>query len=268
MEQFSKKISAEEFLEITGYPIFERIKPLVECLDVKYIRCWSTDAVTTAEIHITHSVVKHITIGTGKHYSDRTRVAVSLKNTSSFEKLYGKLLRENSSTYVKYDDEGFEMLKNIAGDWEKFISLDDEELINTISLISSNKDYAEYEKSALIKQRIGHSTYAKKVKASAGNRCLVNPNISRNLIASHIKPWACSESCEKVDVANGLCLSPSYDGLFEDGIISFNDDGSIIIHSLSESEMEAYRLTGKEKISINKTQAKYLCWHRENKFKS
>ncbi|OZS41606.1 HNH endonuclease [Photobacterium sanguinicancri] len=268
MEQFSKKLSVEDFLEVTGYPIFDRIKQLVDCLEVKYIRCWSTDAVTTAEIHISHPVAKHITIGTGKHYSGRTRVAISLKETSLFEKLYGKLPRESSSTYVKYNDEGFEMLQHIAGNWEKVLSQGDEDLINTISVVTGSKDYTEYEKSALTKQRIGHSTYAKKVKACAGNRCLINSNISRNLIASHIKPWADSENHEKVDIANGLCLSPNYDGLFEDGIISFNDDGNIIINGLSRCEMKAYGLTGKEIITVNKPQIKYLSWHRKHRLKS
>lgn len=32
------KTTPKDFLLLTGYPIFERIKPLVEILDVKYIR--------------------------------------------------------------------------------------------------------------------------------------------------------------------------------------------------------------------------------------
>ncbi|MFD1009547.1 hypothetical protein [Oceanisphaera ostreae] len=57
------KVTAEKFLILSGPPIFERIKPLIKCLEVKYIRWWSTEAVTTAEIHIEHPVAKHITIG-------------------------------------------------------------------------------------------------------------------------------------------------------------------------------------------------------------
>lgn len=140
-------------------------------------------------------------------------------------------------------------------------------MINSIDKIHSNEDYADYEKQALTKQRIGHSAFAKKVKTRAGNKCLINRNICRNLIASHIKPWAYSENDEKVDIANGVCLSPNYDGLFEYGIISFNDDGTIIISSLSEGEMGAYGLNGKEKIEVSQAQAKYLTWHRDKKFK-
>ncbi|MCU8562472.1 hypothetical protein M2G36_22290 [Vibrio vulnificus] len=112
------KTTPEEFLALSGYPIFERIKPLVEMLDVKYIRWWSTDLVTTAEIHVVHPMAKHITIGQGSYYSGRTRVAVSLKDVSVFEKKYGKLKRKNSKTYFEFDDKGFDMLRLIAEDWE------------------------------------------------------------------------------------------------------------------------------------------------------
>ncbi|GGQ10559.1 MULTISPECIES: hypothetical protein [Shewanella] len=45
------KITSQDFLSLSGYPIFERIKPLIECLDVEYIRWWSTDAVTSEQPH-------------------------------------------------------------------------------------------------------------------------------------------------------------------------------------------------------------------------
>ncbi|MGI2227974.1 HNH endonuclease [Shewanella frigidimarina] len=261
------KTTPEEFLALTGYPIFERIKPLIGLLDVKYIRWWSTDVVTTAEIHIVHPTAKHITIGQGSNYSGRTRIAISLKDVAIFEKTYGKLTRKNSKTYVKYDDEGFNMLQLIAGDWDHAISVPDLELILSVDSLLGPSSLSEYERKALVKQRIGHSRFAKAVKERAGNTCQINTNISRNLIASHIKPWTLSKNYEKVDIDNGLCLSPSFDGLFEDGLISFNDDGSIIINDLSESEMSAYGLLGTESIKITTGQSKYLAWHRVNKLK-
>ncbi|MFD1009548.1 HNH endonuclease [Oceanisphaera ostreae] len=86
-------------------------------------------------------------------------------------------------------------------------------------------------------------------------------------MASHIKPWAVSENHEKLDILNGLCLSPNYDGLFEIGLISFNDDGTIITR-LTEYDMDAYGLNGTEKIEVEILQSKYLAWHRENKLQA
>lgn len=263
--------SQENFLLISGYPIFERIKPLVKILNVKNIRWWSTDQVTTAEIHLAHPMVKHITIGQGSRYSGRARVAICLKDLNAisfFEKTYGKLTRKNSTTYVKYDDEGFNMLQLIVGDWENFELKQDLEFINSTDTLLESSSLTEYEKRALLKQRIGHSKFARLVKKRAKNVCQINNIISRNLIASHIKPWAFSKNNEKLDPANGLCLSPNYDCLFEDGHISFNDDGSIIIKGLSNSEISSYGLSGNEIIKVANGQEKYLTWHRVHKLKT
>ncbi len=71
---------------------------------------------------VVHPEVKHITIGTGSHYSGRTRVAICLNDTTFLENLYGKLSRKNETTYVRFDDDGFEMIRHIAGDWEHELS--------------------------------------------------------------------------------------------------------------------------------------------------
>lgn len=177
------------------------------------------------------------------------------------------MTRKNSTTYVKYNDDGFGMLQLIAGDWENVISKYDLKLIDSIACLLETSSLSEYEKQALVKQRIGHSKFASLVKQRAHNVCQINSNISRNLVASHIKPWVLSKNNEKIDIANGLCLSPNYDCLFEDGYIGFNDDGSIIIRGLSEGEISAYGLVGTELIEVARGQEQYLTWHRANKLK-
>lgn len=51
------------------------------------------------------------------------------------------------------------------------------------------------------------------------------------LRSSHIKPWTKSNVQEKVDHFNGLLLVPNFDALFNEGLISFRDDGRILISS-------------------------------------
>ena len=53
----------------------------------------------------------------------------------------------------------------------------------------------------------------------------------RVLRSSHIKPWAMSDVQEKVDHFNGLLLIPNLDALFNEGLISFRDDGRILVSS-------------------------------------
>ncbi|MDM0450952.1 HNH endonuclease signature motif containing protein [Clostridium perfringens] len=49
------------------------------------------------------------------------------------------------------------------------------------------------------------------------------------LIASHIKPWSKSTPEEKLNPFNGFLLCPNHDSLFDKHLISFRDNGEIII---------------------------------------
>jgi putative restriction endonuclease len=49
------------------------------------------------------------------------------------------------------------------------------------------------------------------------------------LIASHIKPWRASTDFEKLDGNNGFLLSPHVDKLFDKCLISFENNGNLIV---------------------------------------
>ena len=53
-----------------------------------------------------------------------------------------------------------------------------------------------------------------------------NPKI---LIASHIVPWKDCNKDEKLDPENGILLSPNVDALFDKHLISFSDEGQIML---------------------------------------
>lgn len=60
------------------------------------------------------------------------------------------------------------------------------------------------------------------------------------LRASHIKPWRFSTNTERLDPYNGLLLIPNLDALFDIGLISFKDNGEIIISNrLSSATLES-----------------------------
>lgn len=87
--------------------------------------------------------------------------------------------------------------------------------------------------------------------------------------ASHIKPWKNCDNKECIDPENGLLLKPDNDFLFDQGYISFDDDGSIIFSKyLSEQDINEFHLS--EKIRIKQVSQKmkdYLSYHREYIFK-
>jgi 5-methylcytosine-specific restriction enzyme A len=55
------------------------------------------------------------------------------------------------------------------------------------------------------------------------------------LIASHIVPWKDSNNDERLDVDNGILLSPDYNALFDRHLISFENSGKIILSKVLKS---------------------------------
>lgn len=79
-----------------------------------------------------------------------------------------------------------------------------------------------------------------------------------------------SNDTEKIDHNNGLALTPTYDKLFDQGFISFEDDGSIIISPyLSPLNVKKLNLLKGRRYSIPATNERkfYLYYHRKNIFK-
>jgi hypothetical protein len=72
------------------------------------------------------------------------------------------------------------------------------------------------------------------------------------LIASHIKPWrSCETATERLDGANGLMLTPDVDRLFDRGMISFSDDGAVLVSPALPAEDLAARDTTAERALLS-----------------
>jgi predicted restriction endonuclease len=89
------------------------------------------------------------------------------------------------------------------------------------------------------------------------------------LIASHIKPWADSSDKEKLDGCNGLILSPHVDRLFDKGLISFENDGSILVSpKLDQAVLADWSIDKTKNVGgFKPEQCVYLEYHRSNRFK-
>lgn len=84
------------------------------------------------------------------------------------------------------------------------------------------------------------------------------------LVASHIKPWSESNDFERQDVNNGILLSVHFDKLFDDGKISFDNEGRILYKNeiIEKLVNDNFRLLNNQ-IEINDKMCFYLNWHRE-----
>jgi len=61
-----------------------------------------------------------------------------------------------------------------------------------------------------------------------GTCCITGLRIRECLVASHIVPWSVSEE-HRTDPRNGLCLSATFDRLFDRGLITVTSDLSVLV---------------------------------------
>lgn len=74
----------------------------------------------------------------------------------------------------------------------------------------------ETERTGLVTSRVGQGQYRQDLIRKWGGKCAVTGfDKLELLIASHIVPWKDSTNIERLDVENGILLSPNLDALFD-----------------------------------------------------
>lgn len=136
-------------------------------------------------------------------------------------------------------------------------------------------DYAIENRLVEIQARVKQSSFRKKVLSNFEGKCCVSGISETELVvASHIIPW--SHKIEtRLDPANGLLLFSSYDKLFDQGYITFNNNLKIIITSKTpnfsnELQVLLKSVENRNAISPKKypIKSEYLEYHRDIIFKT
>jgi 5-methylcytosine-specific restriction protein A len=125
------------------------------------------------------------------------------------------------------------------------------------------------QRESLILGRIGQGAFRSDLEKYWKKCCAVTGcELSKVLIASHIKPWRSSDNTERLDVYNGLLLLPNLDSAFDKGYISFDNQGKIMIcDSLNERDRNKLGIHSEMKLrKIEEHHLKYLDYHRQNVF--
>lgn len=138
------------------------------------------------------------------------------------------------------------------------------EIFNDKSIDSTTKE-------RLINARLGQETFKQNIYEFEGFCRLTKVVTPGLLVASHIKPWRlCTSALERLDGANGLLLAPHVDRLFDRGLISFSNSGSVLVSS--HLNIEDVKLLGLELAfksisnAFHPRQTPYLDFHREKIF--
>lgn len=128
----------------------------------------------------------------------------------------------------------------------------------------------EKDREVITKARTGQGLYRTLLLQKWNNKSSISDyNNPSFMVASHIKPWRDCDNEECIDADNGLLLTPNYDFLFDQGYISFNDDGTVLISdSLSENDSKEFCFNMDIKIkNVSEKMKGYLEYHRNNIFK-
>jgi putative restriction endonuclease len=132
------------------------------------------------------------------------------------------------------------------------------------------------ERTGEVKIRIHQAFFREAVLSSYDVTCCITGlGILECLVASHIVPWSCDER-KRADPTNGLCLSATFDRLFDRGLLSITDDMTVRISKrlLDSIDGAVQRLIipfhGREIILPNRffPSQENLRWHLENVFQA
>ncbi len=136
-----------------------------------------------------------------------------------------------------------------------------------IEKIQHDKILTVTERKQVIDSRRGQGWFRKRVAEREKYCRITHVDRPEHLIASHIKPWRVSDNKERLDGENGLFLTPTIDHLFNDGYISFRNNGGLIISPVAHRDplIKMGVPTDKEFDcgTFTRQQAEYLEYHRD-----
>jgi hypothetical protein len=123
---------------------------------------------------------------------------------------------------------------------------------------------------SLINARLGQGKFRADLNEIWGSACAVTGcSVPEVLRASHIKPWRSSTDKERLNPDNGLLLAAHLDSLFDAGLITFSDTGSMILSPVFRDDgRPKMALEGKLRKPPSASMKAFLDHHRTVVFRS
>jgi putative restriction endonuclease len=131
------------------------------------------------------------------------------------------------------------------------------------------------ERPAIIDVRVVQSFFRRTILASYEWACCIcGLNLTKLLVASHIKAWKDADDTERADPHNGLCLCAIHDRAFDAGFLSVSKDLSVMISGsilrskqpFIEASLAAFNGIHLHSPNRFPPRGDFLMWHRENVF--
>lgn len=138
------------------------------------------------------------------------------------------------------------------------------DVLEDIHRIELDGSIPETQRLQLTKARIGQGFFRKQVILLDHACRVTGVTDTRVLIASHIKPWRVATNAERISGFNGMLLSPHVDALFDEQLITFENDGRMRVHeSLPREVLERWSIDPDKRTEpFRPEQEAFLACHR------
>lgn len=128
---------------------------------------------------------------------------------------------------------------------------------------------ATTEAERFIVQRIGQDVFREMLIRLWSGRCVITGLDQPELLrASHLKPWAeCATDAERLDPYNGLLLSVHWDAAFDSGLVTLEDDGTLLFSDRLTSRARQLLLRDAQmpiRVNLHAAHLPYLRHQREH----
>jgi len=214
---------------------------------------------------------------------DRTPSAVAYKlvNFASFDPVLQKRGIKGMANAARADREIFEEFytsqEELAFESEKVLAQFEHQTIEQKYQheLPDLKYVAGEERTSYVKTRVNQHFFREMVLSNYNSSCAITGiSIPALLVASHIKPWAVDQQ-QRLNPANGVCLSALYDKAFDRGLITIDTSYKVLLsQQVKEYTTKEFYMThfGEVENQTILLPGKYLPngdfleWHRENVF--
>lgn len=200
---------------------------------------------------------------------DRTPAAVALKMTN-FAGLDPTIERAGMSNHSKLDKAVWDEFFN---NMDKFIG--SEETPKSGELSDPQREFihtgpAGIDVMRITRTRVNQTFFRKLILASYDNKCaLTGIDAPELLVASHIVPWSIDREA-RTNPTNGICLNALHDRAFDEGMITFDQDYSVLFSpKLPTHARETLASFGSNKMRLPARfipEKKFLDYHRSEVF--
>jgi putative restriction endonuclease len=159
---------------------------------------------------------------------------------------------------------GADGIKSADSQTHYFDQPPDSTAIDDICQIEIDESIPETQRLQLAKARVGQGLFRKRVILLDGACRVTGVSDTRVLVASHIKPWRDASNNERVNGYNGILLSPHVDALFDEQLITFDDDGLMRVHeSLPRDVLDRWSINPDKRVErFRPEQSTFLSHHR------